>query len=252
MTDAETPTAFRALPERFRPRTSTLLYGGLIVNTELVVLLLYHLFADVQVDSVLAVVYPFIWIDVALWAIIRTKPAARTKRHRYLAAMVAGGYLLALFVLGGLLWTANAQLPTGVDVSMLSPGIGPVVSYNGTFVRFTLVPFLVVGYGALAYLVYATLIDAAGSALGGVLGLFSCLSCVWPLIAPIFVGVFGSAGAATAASLQSYVTGTVIFVGTVALLYWRPFKRERVEMDEEDEDEREQWWRRKRERERGG
>jgi hypothetical protein len=247
MSDAETLDLFDPLPARFRPRTTTLVYGGLLVNTELVVLLLYHLVADVRVDSVFAVVYPFIWINVGLWAIVRTNPDPRTARHRYLAGAVAGGYLLALFVLGGLLWTGMPQLPTGVDVSMLSPGIGPVVSYNGPFVRMTFVPFLVVGYLALSYLVYATLIDAAGSALGGVIGLFSCFSCVWPLIAPIFVGAFGSAGTAVATSLQSYVAGTAIYLGTVCLLYWRPFKRERNGGDgEHDGEDREQRWRRKR------
>ncbi|ADJ15694.1 DUF7546 family protein [Halalkalicoccus jeotgali] len=240
--------SFDALPERFRPRTATLLYGGLLVNTELAVLLVYHLLADVRVDSVFAVVYPFIWINVGLWAIVRTNPDPRAPRHRYLAGVVAGGYLLALFVLGGLLWTGVPQLPTGVDVSMPSPGIGPVVSYNGPLVRATFVPFLVVGYLALSYLVYATLIDAAGSAIGGVIGLFSCFSCVWPLIAPIFVGAFGSAGTAVATSLQSYVAGTAIFLVTIVLLYWRPFKREHGGDDGENSEER---WRRKRRERRG-
>ncbi|WP_122089135.1 DUF7546 family protein [Halalkalicoccus subterraneus] len=245
---------FDSLPDRFRPRTSTLLYGGLLVNTELAVLVVYHLIADVRVESVFAVVYPFIWINVGLWAILRTNPDPRTKRHRYIAGAVAVGYLLALFVLGGLAWTGIPQLPTGLDVSMPSPGIGPIISYNGEFVRFTLVPFLVVGYVALSYLVYATLIDAADSALGGVIGLFSCFSCVWPLIAPIFVGAFGSAGTAVATSLQSYVAGTAIFLATIALLYWRPFKRERTNDDEGENEgmsDREVRWRRKREQRRG-
>lgn len=220
-----TPPLLRRLPERFRPRPSTLLYGTLLVNTELLAVLAYHSVADVHVDTVFSVVYPFVWINVGLWAIVRTQPAARDRRHRWPAGAVAGGYLLLLFVLGGLLWTANPNVTTTLDVSMLTPGVGPVIAYNGPFMRFTFVPFLVVGYVALAYLVYATLLDAAGSAIGGVIGLFSCLSCVWPLIAPIFVGVFGSGATAAVASLQSYVAGTAIFVGTVAVLYWRPFKR---------------------------
>lgn len=235
-----TPDVFRRLPERFQPRTSTLLYGAALVNAEVLLVLAYLLVASPEVGSAFGLVYPFVWINVGLWAIVRTRPVARERRHRYLAGAVSGAYLLALFALGGLLWTAHPEAPTGFDVSMLLPGIGPVVAYNGTFVRFTLVPFLVVGYVALAYLVYATLLDAAGSAIGGVLGLFSCLSCVWPLIAPIFVGAFGSAGAAAATSLQSYVAGTAVFVGTVALLYWRPFKRER-EPEEPPESPRERW-----------
>lgn len=246
MNTAETLDVFDPLPERFRPRTATLIYGALLVNTEIILLVLYLSVSDVQVDSVFSVVYPFIWINVGLWAILRTKPNPRTTRHRYLAGAVSAIYLLALFVLGGMAWVAHPEIAQGFDVTMLTPGIGPVVAYNGEFVRFTLVPFLVVGYGALTYLVYATLLDAAGSAVGGVLGLLSCLSCVWPLIAPIFIGVFGSAGAATAASLQSYVAGTVIFLATVSLLYWRPFKRERSEENESEDEDPEERWRQKR------
>lgn len=246
MTETETPDLLRRLPDRFQPRTSTLLYGAALVNVEVLLVLTYFLVSDARVDDPFGVVYPFVWINVGLWAIVRTEPVARERRHRRLAGATAGLYLIALFVLGGMLWTAHPEAPTGFDVSMLTPGVGPVVAYNGTLVRFTLVPFLVVGYVALAYLVYATLLDAAGSAIGGVVGLFSCLSCVWPLIAPIFVGAFGSAGAAAAASLQSYVAGTAIFLATVALLYWRPFKREREPEPPDDPRER---WERERERE---
>jgi hypothetical protein len=244
----ETLDIFDPLPKRFQPRSSTLIYGALLINTEILLVLLYLSVSAVQVDSVFSIIYPFIWINIGLWAIVRTKPAPRTKRHQYLAGAVSVGYLLALFVLGGMAWVAHPEIAQGFDVSMLAPGIGPVIAYNGRLIRFTLVPFLVVGYVALTYLVYATLLDAAGSAIGSVFGLFSCLSCVWPLIAPVFVGVFGSAGAATAASLQSYVAGTVIFLGTVALLYWRPFKRERSdERNDVDEDnDRERRWREKR------
>lgn len=246
MTGTRSPAVLDALPDRFRPRTSTLVYGGLLVNTEILLVLLYLSVSDVRVDSVVSVIYPFIWINVGLWAIVRTNPAPRTKRHRYLVGGVAGVYFVLLLVLGGLLWTANPHLSTGFDLSMLTPGVGPVVSYNGAFVRFTLVPFLLVGYVALSYLVYATLIDAAGSAIGGVLGFFSCLSCVWPLIAPIFVGAFGSTASALTTSLQSYVAGTVVFLATVCLLYWRPFKREREDENGADRENREERWRRKR------
>lgn len=222
----ETPPLLRRLPERFRPEPSTLLYGTLLVNTELLVVLASLFLSGVQVNDPISVAYPFVWINVGLWAVVRTEPTPRNRRHRYLAVALAGAYLLALFVLGGLLWTASPHIGETLSVSMLTPGAGPVIAYNGPFVRFTFVPFLVVGYVALAYLLYATLLDAAGSALGGVLGLFSCLSCVWPLLTPILVGIFGSGATATVAELQSYRTGTAVFVVTVALLYWRPFKRD--------------------------
>jgi cytochrome c biogenesis protein CcdA len=81
-----------------------------------------------------------------------------------------------------------------------------------------------VGYAALAVLVYATALDVAGSAIGGVLGLFSCVSCTWPVLASLVGGVAGGSSAVASAALSgSYGLSTVIFVVTVGLLYWRPF-----------------------------
>jgi len=86
------------------------------------------------------------------------------------------------------------------------------------------IPYKLIGYLALTYLVYVTLLDAAGSAVGGVLGLLSCVSCTWPVLATIVTGVAGSGTAlAGAVYAQSYDLSTVVFVVTVGLLYWRPF-----------------------------
>ncbi|MFC7080732.1 DUF7546 family protein [Halorussus caseinilyticus] len=84
-------------------------------------------------------------------------------------------------------------------------------------------PYKLVGYVALAYLVYDTVLDTAGSAVSGVLGLVSCVSCTWPVIATLAAGVTGSGTAvAAAASEWSYTLGTVAFLLTVGLLRWRP------------------------------
>jgi hypothetical protein len=72
--------------------------------------------------------------------------------------------------------------------------------------------------------VYATVLDAAGSAVTGVLGLLSCVSCSWPVLTSIATGlVGGSSGVAAAVSNGSYGLSTLVFVVTVGLLYWRPF-----------------------------
>ena len=71
---------------------------------------------------------------------------------------------------------------------------------------------------------YATVLDAARSAVTGVLGLLSCVSCSWPVLASLATGVAGGgSGLAAAVSTGSYGLSTVVFVATVALLYWRPF-----------------------------
>ncbi len=84
-------------------------------------------------------------------------------------------------------------------------------------------PARVVGYLALGYLVYATVIDAAGAAVSGIVGLFSCVSCSWPILASLLSGVAGGGSALVAATFDfSYDISTVVFLVTVALLYWRP------------------------------
>ena len=213
-------------PERFRPKRSTLVYGALLVNTEVLLVALYLLLTDVRVTSWSAIVYPFVWINVGLWALVRTDPRPRSTREARIAGAVAAGYLLVLFVVGGLLSTSHPEVEGSLlSVSLVTPGTGPVIAIDTGILQFAAIPFLVVGYTALAYLVYATLLDASGNAVTGVFGLLSCVSCVWPVLAPLLAAVFGSGAVATAVAFQSRELGTVIFLATVALLYWRPFKR---------------------------
>jgi hypothetical protein len=86
-------------------------------------------------------------------------------------------------------------------------------------VTINLQPNYLVGYAALAYLVYVTVIDAAGSAAAGLLGLFSCVSCSWPIIVSLISG--GSSVVASALQV-SYGLSTLVFLLTAGLLYFRP------------------------------
>lgn len=209
-------------PGRFRPSRSTLLWAGLLVNTELILTFAYVLLADVRIDEWRYLFYPFVWLNVSVWALVRTDPAARSRRDRYLGGAVALGYFLVLAYAGGVI-ALGSHHATGWRLSWLPPGWGPALLYAGESVRLSLMPYNLVGYATLAYLVYATVLDAAGSAVSGVLGLLSCVSCTWPVLATLFSGVAGSASAvAVAANEWSYALGTVVFVVTVGLLVWRP------------------------------
>jgi uncharacterized membrane protein YraQ (UPF0718 family) len=74
--------------------------------------------------------------------------------------------------------------------------------------------------------VYATAIDAAGAAISGILGFFSCVSCSWPIVASLASSVLGGGTAlATTAFGASYDLSTAVFLLTVGLLYWRPLIR---------------------------
>ena len=221
-------TATATWADRLRPEKKTLLWGALLVNVELLLLVSYAVISDSRLIGPLAVRYwlfPFVWINVGLWAILRTRPAPSAPRQRRIAAAIAVGYFGVLAYFGGVIGPAATDQISTLRVVLLDlpPGWGPAILYDGTLVGVTLMPYKIVGYVALAYLVYATVLDAAGSVVGGVLGLFSCVSCTLPVVAGVLSGfVGGSTALVTAASGQSYALSTVVFVVTVALLAWRP------------------------------
>ena len=217
--------------DRLRPRRETLLWGAILVNTELLLLLVFALTWDGQLLSVFAVrrwVYPFVWINVGLWAVVRTWPvdAAVSPRNRRLVALLAVAYLGVLAYAGGLVGPAHGGESFRIAYENIPPGWSPTVLYTGFGVSLTLIPYKMVGYLALAYLVYATVLDATGSAVSGVLGLLSCVSCSWPVLATVVSGVAGGTAFASAVYWWSYDLSTAVFLVTVGLLYWRPFGTE--------------------------
>ena len=179
-------------------------------------------------------VYPFVWINLGIWAVWRTSPPQAPKRTRNIATAVAAGYFLVLAYFGGLLREGHAfhdhgeipieLLATGFSVHFeLPPGYGPALTYSGEFLISSLSPYLLVGFLALAYLMYVTILDASGEASIGLVGLFSCVGCSFPLIAALVSGGAATSLAAFVYS-QAYALSTVAFVLTVLFLYWRPFE----------------------------
>ncbi|HET7324874.1 MAG TPA: hypothetical protein VFJ06_11120 [Halococcus sp.] len=209
---------------RFRPERETLLWGALLINAELLAVLLYLVQPGIRASAIRYYIYPFVWINVGLWALVRVDPPSVSRRRRYVAGIIAIGYFLVLAYAGGLIGPGLGALATGLRIAPLPPGSGPALLYSGAAIQLVLLPYKLVGYAALAYLVYATVLDVARSALSGVLGLFSCVSCTWPVIASVVAGVAGSSSAVASATLSSsYGLSTVVFVLTIGLLYWRPF-----------------------------
>lgn len=205
----------------------TVLWVGLVLAVESLVVLAFAVASDVRPASLSAVrlwIYPWVWINVSVWAVLRTSPADAPTRTRRLAALAAVVYFGVLAYAGGLVGHAHGPTPLRVVWATVPPGWGPVLTYAGDGVSLTLVPYRVVGYLALAYLVYATILDATRSAVTGLLGVLSCVSCSWPVLAALAAGVAGSgSGVAAAVSTGTYGLSTLVFVATVALLYWRPF-----------------------------
>jgi hypothetical protein len=199
-----------------------LLYAAVVANTLVVVLLLYALFSGRPVTSLWA--YPVIWFAVGTWALLRTTPTPTDRRTKHIAAAIAGGYFLLLAFVGGL-FGPSPGVATGltIQVTSLPPGWNPAVLYAGDALQVALIPYTVFGYAVLSYLVYATAVEAKSAVAGGLLGLFSCVSCTLPVLASVVGGFVGGAGALTvAASSLSYGVGTAVFVVTVLLLSVRP------------------------------
>jgi len=212
--------------DRLRPAPETARWALIVVNAELLVLWLWYLTTQPQFNSLLGaryVLYPFVWINVGLWALVRTTPTPAPSRRRALAGVLAAGYFLVLAYVGGLVGAGTHHTVAPSVALGTPPGFSPAVLYDGGLLKLTLIPYKLIGYLALAYLVYVTVIDAAGSAVTGVLGLFSCISCTWPIIAAAVTGTIGG-GAAIAGAVYAggYDLSVAIFVLTVGLLYWRP------------------------------
>lgn len=204
---------------------------GLVVATVFAELALVAGYAGVsggQVESIRYLLYPFVWINVGIWAVFRVDPPSASTRARALAGVAALAYFLVLGSAGGLFDVAHlGHFHThgragGLSVfTALPPGWGPTVVYQAEWFTLSLIPFRVIGYVALAYLAYAALLDTVTSALSGAIGLLSCVSCSLPVFASLLVGVIG--GSATSALYGlSIDLSTVAFVVAVALLVWRP------------------------------
>ncbi|TQQ83521.1 hypothetical protein EGH24_01645 [Halonotius terrestris] len=216
--------------------TGRRLFWALFLNSQLLVGTLYVLLTAASVESLRLVAYAAIWINVAAWVVVNSRPdlsgvSTRTRRR---GLLVGTTYFGLLAFAGGLVGAGIGAEATGLRFAPLPPGYGPALLYSGERVTINLIPNYLIGYAALAYLVYVTVIDAAGSAAAGLLGLFSCVSCSWPIVVSLASAVTGSGSLLVASALQvSYGVSTAVFLLTAGLLYWRPtiFARFRLGSD---------------------
>ena len=203
--------------------------AALVLAVEALVLLAYFGVTANAVTQPRYVLYPFVWMNVALYAVWRLSPADPPDWARHLADFAGVGYFLLLAFLGGLLAVfgpdhAHSHIH-GLQVTMASPGYGPRVGYVGSWFHVYVVPYRVVGYAALAYLLSAAIRDAsAGSlrAVSGALGVVTCIGCAFPLVASLAGSGGVLAGVAATATAYPLDVSTAAFLGAVAALSWRP------------------------------
>lgn len=216
------------------PRPAEVLFWSVIVGFELGLVGAYVTARGAELG--LFHFYPFVWINLSIWAVWKTNPISSTGRQRLTAGAVAVGYFGLLGYVSGLFGrghetydhaVANPEYLYGLELAvMLPPGYGPAILYSGPLLMLSIVPYMLIGYVTLAYLVYVTILDSVNATVSGLLGLFTCVGCSWPILASLVSGVGGaSSGAAAAIYSQSYEISTIAFVLTVALLYWRPFAK---------------------------
>jgi hypothetical protein len=203
-------------------------FWAALVFVELLSILVYLGFTNTAVSSFRYLVYPFIWINVALWAVFYTRPTQASRRVTAVALVISLAYLLALLMLSGLvelsgLQAAHSHLPSGLQVTLSAPGWGPRVFYTGSFGHISFIPYRVIGYLALTYLLYVTLLEVAVAAISALFGVASCIACSFPLVTTLLAGVTGgSTGLITSLSIYSLDLSTAAFLLAVGLLYWRP------------------------------
>ncbi|WP_436934937.1 DUF7546 family protein [Halovenus marina] len=158
---------------------------------------------------------PFVWIVASIWLVVYLYTSGPPRLRPRLGAAVAVGYLFLLSYVGGVvdLTTAN----NGLTVTWATPGWGPIISYSNAQIAAVLIPFEVIGYLALTYAVYRAVAGTSRGAVAGLLGLFSCISCVIPVFAAV-AGIFGGSSVALSAGSATYDLATGVFVLTVVLL----------------------------------
>jgi hypothetical protein len=198
---------------------------------ETVVVGWYVLYQPVRITDPLVLVYPLVWINASLLALWLTDAPDATRRLRLIGALLGVGYFLVLAYVGGLIQIhalhGGHSHAFGLAVTWpLPPGWGPTVIVSGDALGVAITPYKVLGYATLAYLVYVTALETAGSVWAGVVGLFSCVSCTWPVLGTALAGALGgSAAVVVFASERPYTASTIVFLSAVALLLWRPFGR---------------------------
>jgi hypothetical protein len=210
------------------PRYRALFLFNVLVAIQVIAALVYGVVFEVTPTRVTTFLLPFVWIAVSALAVWWTDTADREPRLRLLAGAIAAGYLLIFLYLSGTIGTAPDQFDAvtgafGVGVEFeRTLGWGPVIFYGGEFLGARIHPYQVIGYAALSYLIYAAVLDSVRSASAGLVGVALCPACALAAVSPVVAGLAGTASAFALFFQYNYEIATVIFVGAMGLLYWRP------------------------------
>lgn len=193
-----------------------------IIFIEVFIVWTYFLLSSSEPTSIRYLTYPFIWMNTSIWVVYNTEHISSENNYITLLVLaISIIYFLVLLYIPGLIGLSTNTPATGLYFSMVSPGWGPIISYTGNLIQFTIIPFQVIGYLSITYLIYISLLNTAKSSIvGGMLGIFTCVGCITPIFASLlgFLGG-GLTSLTTSAYSFSYDIGTIIFLITIGLLY---------------------------------
>ena len=159
--------------------------------------------------------YPVVWITVSLAAAVWIGRTVAGRPRRWRGIAVGGGYTLTIAWLAGLLGTTTGGFP--VRLHAAPPGWGPILLYDNGLFQLAIVPFKLISYLALGYVIYVLVAAHRGSIRAAALGVASCVSCTGPLLAAV-VGAIGGTQATTAVATAGYDIATLALIATFGLL----------------------------------
>jgi len=175
----------------------------------------YLRLTDAVITTGRSLSYPVVWIVTSLTAAVWIGLTVRGRPRRWRGVAIGGGYTLVIAWLTGLLGATTGGFPLRVHAA--PPGWGPIILYDSGLLRLSIIPFKLIAYLALGYVIYALVAAHRGSIRAAAVGVFSCVSCTGPLLVAI-IGAVGGTQATTAVATAGYDIATVALVATFGLL----------------------------------
>lgn len=172
----------------------------------------YVVRTDTAVQSVRHLLYPVAWVVLSVFLVAFFRRHAPNPTRSRAAVGVGIGYLLLLAVVGSPIGVGDGT--TGSSLVWATPGWGPILLYSAGPVQGALVPFEMIGYVALSYGVACAVAASSRGVLAGLVGMFTCIGCVLPVVAAV-VGLFGGTTAALQPATTSYGLATAVFGLTI-------------------------------------
>ncbi|MFW6449368.1 MAG: DUF7546 family protein [Halobacteriota archaeon] len=202
------PSRFEFELQRFK---RAVLAGALVAVAYLALVLLDLGLRRPELVDPSRLAYPLFWIVTVAIAIVSVGvPRRRLPRW---AIALGIGYAGALAALSGLLRVGGDAAELTVVPAF--PGWGPIVTVDLAVVQLTVVPFQIVGYLGLGYLLARAVTNAPRAAIGGLLGAATCVGC---LASALAAGASSLGFAANLGVGTSYTLATAGFIAVVVLL----------------------------------